>query len=485
MAAATSSVPQSDDGIGDAGRRPIAVDLFAGVGGFALGFEQAGFDVVAALEYDSIHAAAHVFNFPRAEVLCRNASNIGGEELSEAVARGVDAHDRAEQWDGEVDVVFGGVPCQGFSTAGKRDRDDPRNLLVHDFRRLVLALQPRYFVMENVPGMKSSVESRRPETKMLDALVSEFEAESYTVLEPKVLNASRYGVPQDRRRLIVVGARSDQPPASYPEPTVRPRTKRASARQGLTEGQLATNLPLGPSVWDAIGDLPDVDGFDELWSSDEVALSSEVTAQIASSASAYARVLGGLDEDRLDLSHPRAWDAALLTSSMRTAHTLRSIQRFARTRQGESESVSRYYRLDAQGLCSTLRAGTGYERGSFMAPRPIHPTAHRVISVREAARLHSFPDWFRFHATKWHGFRQIGNALPPLLGRAIGASIAAALGVAPAKPMREISLGHPTLLRLGTNDAAARLGADLADAPSHKLRSRRPRKMSRGVDRAA
>src|SRR5439155_12575738 len=100
----------------------------------------------------------------------------------------------------------------------------------------------------------------------------------------------------------------------------------------------------------------------------------------------------------------------LLTSSMRTIHTRLSVERFQATAPGTTEPVSRFYRPHPSGVCNTLRAGTGSERGAYTSPRPIHPKLPRVISVREAARIHGFPDWFRLHRSKWHGFRQIGNA---------------------------------------------------------------------------
>ncbi|PCR36678.1 DNA (cytosine-5-)-methyltransferase, partial [Klebsiella pneumoniae] len=88
-------------------------------------------------------------------------------------------------------------------------------------------------------------------------------------------------------------------------------------------------------------------------------------------------------------------------------------------------------KLSMNGLCNTLRAGTASDRGAFTSPRPIHPIYPRVITVREAARLHSYPDWFRFHVTKWHGFRQVGNSVPPMLARSVGLQIMKVLGVTP------------------------------------------------------
>src|SRR5438105_3727971 len=135
-------------------RRPIAVDLFSGAGGFSLGAEQSGFDVVAAVEYDAIHAGVHTYNFPLCEVLCVDARTLSADDLLMAIRRGVENHERGP-WDGTLDAIIGGVPCQGFSAIGKRAADDPRNLLAFEFMRFVRELKPRYFAMKNVPGMTS------------------------------------------------------------------------------------------------------------------------------------------------------------------------------------------------------------------------------------------------------------------------------------------------------------------------------------------
>ena len=123
--------------------RPIGVDLFAGAGGLTLGFEQAGFDVLASVELDPIHCATHEFNFPFWSILCRSVVETTAEEIRK----------QSDIGDREIDVVFGGPPCQGFSMIGKRDIDDSRNALVFHFIRLVLELKPKFFVMENVRGI--------------------------------------------------------------------------------------------------------------------------------------------------------------------------------------------------------------------------------------------------------------------------------------------------------------------------------------------
>ncbi len=424
-------------------KRPIAVDLFAGVGGMSLGFEQAGFDVVAAVEYDPIHAATHSLNFPQTKVICADIARISGEEIRE----------RANLSNRVIDVVFGGPPCQGFSLIGYRVLDDPRNSLVFHFLRLVAELRPRVFVMENVPGMATGTH-----TGLLDELIGGFQNRGYRVRQPyRILNAANFGVPQDRRRLFLLGATRGVALPEYPEHVTVPRRQSRNGQGKLPlEGSVSC-----PSVWDAIGDLPDIENFPELLDQDEVAIQLR-------GGSTYARILRGEIRDPADHSYPRVRDREVVTGCLRAEHTALSRRRFAATPPGETEPVSRFYRLPPDGICNTLRAGTATDRGAFSAPRPIHPNLPRCISVREAARLHSYPDWFRFHRTIWHGFRQIGNSVPPLLGRAVGSSVMRALGTRARKARRTIALGHSGLSSFNMREAAAHFGVDPRIIPPRK-----------------
>lgn len=453
-------------------RRPTVVDLFSGAGGLSLGCEQAGMDVLASVEYDPVCTGVHKFNFPWTETLCSDAATLSAKTVRASASRGWTAHGREGEWDGVLDAVVGGPPCQGFSVIGRRAFDDPRNQLVFSFARLVGALRPRYFVMENVPGMASvSAGETSQSSRLLDLLVEEFEGFGYRVLEPTVLNACDFGVPQDRRRLILIGWREDdEAPASYPEPLSSGRTRRGLASSAGVRDD--GGLTICPSVWDAIGDLPDLDDLPASAFGDEVLLSDEELANMEARASAYARTLRGFETDVSDLSYPRAWDRRLLTSAYRTVHGSDVAERYEATAPGSPEPVSRFFRLHPDGVSSTLRAGTHYERGSFNAPRPIHPKLARVVSVREAARLHSFPDWFRLHWTKWHGFREVGNALPPQLARAVAAEVVSALGAQPTRPQTVVELGDRELVRLENLAAAERFGADLTRIPRNALRRR-------------
>jgi DNA (cytosine-5)-methyltransferase 1 len=415
-------------------KRPIAIDLFAGVGGLSLGFEQAGFDVVAAVEIDPIHAAGHKLNFPDCAVICRDVKTLSGAEVRGAAGIG----------NRTIDVLFGGPPCQGFSLIGHRVLEDPRNSLVFHFLRLVAELKPRAFVMENVPGLATGAH-----TSLLSELVDRFRDLGYKVRQPhKILNAANFGVPQDRRRLFLVGARSDTFLPEYPVAETMP-----PPNGHRSNGSLGLDLHLCPTAKDALSDLPDITEYDALFETDELRIK-------LGRGSRYAMILRGAVEDSDDYSHPRDWDRSVLTGLLRAEHTPKSIKRFDLTAPGTTEPVSRFFRIAFDGICNTLRAGTATDRGAFSAPRPIHPIHPRCISVREAARLHSYPDWFRFHRTIWHGFRQIGNSVPPHLGRAVARSIMQALGEKPKKSKKPIRLGDPRLATFNMREAAAYFGVD-------------------------
>jgi DNA (cytosine-5)-methyltransferase 1 len=403
--------------------RPIGIDLFAGVGGLGLGFEQAGFDVVAAVEIDPIHCAVHTYNFPTCVMLPQSAAELTGSEIRR----------RAGIGNRRVDVVFGGAPCQGFSMIGHRMLDDLRNSLVREFVRIVTELKASYFVFENVKGLTIGKHS-----VLLEELIEEFARSGYRTRIPwQVLDAAEYGVPQHRERLILMGARKGLRLPEYPGALFWPADV---ANLGL--------LPTGPSCQDALGDLPDAEQFEDLVDSDEV------RAAGLGRPSRYAQEMRCIGAGCWHFGYLRQWDRRTLTSSLRTEHTAISRRRFDGTPPGQVEPISRFYKLSAEGLSNTLRAGTDSSRGAFTSPRPIHYEYPRCITVREMARLHGFPDWFRFHQTKWHGARQIGNAVPPPMARAIATQVVSALGYRPKSPGRSIPLGDPRLLRLGMSEAA-------------------------------
>lgn len=418
--------------------RPIGIDLFAGAGGLSLGFEQAGFDVATAVEIDPVHCAAHKFNFPQTAVVARSVVGLKAAAIREAGGIG----------NQPIDCVFGGPPCQGFSLIGHRVLDDPRNNLVLEFVRLVGELDARTFVFENVKGL--TIGKHR---EFLDELVAAFDRIGYDVRLPwYVLDAANYGVPQHRERLILFGAKKGTRLPSYPVPS----TNAADDRKPIP------GLPSGPTCREAIGDLPDADRYATLIESDSLSVKFGKPSE-------YAGEMRCLGNDAWHYGHLRAWDPSILTSSARTSHTDISRRRFSETEPGDVEPISRFFKLAPGGLANTLRAGTDGARGAFTSPRPIHYQHPRCVTVREMARLHGFPDWFRLHATKWHGARQIGNAVTPPMARAIAAEVLKALGIRPKRSTRTIELGDPALLYMEMSEAAEHFGV----APPNGRRDRK------------
>ncbi len=351
-----------------------AVDVFSGVGGMSLGFEMAGFNVAAAVDNNDINVQTYQANFP--DTPCIQADIA---ELTASALR------KQANLSGEVDVLFGGPPCQGFSVIGKRRAEDPRNELLIHFARLLKELSPNYFVVENVSGLLIG-----DALLTLNRFKRDVKSAGYAIVEPlQVLDAQDFGVPQQRRRLFVLGFKHELPAPDYPKP----------------HGVRAT-------VWDAISDLACIDKLaDDLFTdiySGRLGKPSKYAAQLRVTADGTSVVE--------------------LSGCARSLHGVETVKRFTATEPGSREPISKFDRLAKSKVALTLRAGTGPENGSFMAPRPIHPVHPRCITVREAARLHSFPDWFHFDATKWHGFRQVGNSVPPLLARAVALSVKKALG---------------------------------------------------------
>lgn len=247
------------------------------------------------------------------------------------------------------------------------------------------------------------------------------------MVEPQVLRAVDFGVPQRRERVFLLIHHSSIPAPRYPEPTHGPNADLL--------------LKPTPTVRDAFDGLADADDFEELWEQ------SWVNIQPEHPTSWYGRMMAGLENDPDDLSYKRAWRRDRLTCSQRTRHEQASIERFMATAPGASERISRRHRLDPDGQALTLRAGSTNEKGAFTAVVPVHTKGSRVITVREGCRLHSVPDWVRLCDSKIAAYRQLGNSVPPLLGRAVGREVMKSLGLAPAAPVETVELGDEELLR--------------------------------------
>lgn len=418
-------------------KRPIAIDLFAGAGGLSLGLEQAGFDVVASVEIDPVHSCIHEFNFPNCAVLAHPIEKVTGQSIRQASGLKPSR---------KIDLVAGGAPCQGFSLMGQRALDDPRNQLVKEYIRIVDELQPSYFLFENVKGLTVGKQKI-----FLEEIIRELEGLGYHVLNPwEVLNAKDYGVPQSRERLFLLGAKKGEIPPVYP-------------KAGLVESV---------NCEQALGDLPDAEQFEELINTDEVGF------KYIKRATGYSSLMRCTSSSSWKFGYQRKWNNRILTSSLRTDHTEISRNRFSEVQPGTVEKVSRFFKLSENGVCNTLRAGTDAARGAFTSPRPIHFKYPRCITVREMARLHGFPDWFRFHETKWHGARQIGNAVPPPLAYALGRQLISVISPNLTRPTECLALGDDSLLRMDMSSASKYWGVENPIAKRNRKSGIKKRKQS-------
>lgn len=381
-------------------KRPIAIDLFSGCGGMSLGLEAAGFDIAAAVEFDAIHTLVHHYNFPYGASICKDISKLSSEELLDAV--------EAKGFSRQIDLIAGGPPCQGFSHIGKRQLDDPRNSLVFEYVRIIKEIKPKYFIFENVPGIASGKHK-----KFLEELIVEFESIGYSIDKPiSILDASLYGAPQKRKRVILIGSRLDVEKAIYPEQT---HAEMDTAELSLFDSGLLPLSTCGDAINDLVVHKAHTDGdygvdFKQL------------------DYSGFRKSFALKPSGEFSLCHIRAV-SNMVYGHIGSKHTDKSVNRFQATTPGTVEKTSRFFKLAIDGQCNTLRAGTASDKGAYTAPRPIHYSEPRCITVREAARLHTFPDWFRFHNTIWHGFREIGNAVIPLLSKSLGNQVVQAMGL--------------------------------------------------------
>ncbi len=355
-----------------AGSRKI-IDLFAGGGGFSLGAHLAGFDTALAVDIDPILSSSFGLNFPGVPVEHWNLAETAPEAFAPYIG--------GERLAG----IIGGPPCQAFSEIGRRVKTDARRDLIWHYFRLVAALRPAFFVMENVRGLGF------PDNRdVLDAALEQV-AGQYQIVGPVLLDASRFGAPTQRRRLFVFGfdrSEWDVPALDVLTASDWPKTNVHQAISDLAAATPAEGEDDGFDWWGYPGNVG-------------------VSEYAAAARNAPPVGLGS------------AAKVGLFSGHTRTRHTDAVKQRFGTILPGKQDPVGKHKRLDWDGLAPTLRAGTGNDRGSYQSVRPIHPSDNRVITVREGARLQGFPDWFVFHPTVWHSFRMIGNSVSPIISKAV------------------------------------------------------------------
>ncbi len=357
------------------------IDLFCGAGGLSEGFRQAGYSVLAGNDF--FDAAGETFAATH-----RDAKFLPGAIQKYSPQDFLDA---AGLNPGELDVLVGGPPCQGFSVYNhQRGLHDERSSLYLEYLRVVAGLKPNWIVLENVTGMTSAGGGAA-----VSAIIRGLGDLGYEVVA-KILRAEEYGVPQERRRLVFIGNRIGAP-IEFPKPTHGP---------GL--------LPF-VTIQDAISDLPQLINGEELGFvnyGSEGRSSYQIELRNGSNgvSNHAAAKLSKVNLDRLKhIPQGGSWrdiPIDLLPEGMKRAK--------------RSDHTKRYGRLRWDGLASTILTKCDPHWGAYF-----HPDQDRTLTVREAARLQSFPDWFEFKGSRTDQYTQVGNAVPPLLGRAIAHSIGA------------------------------------------------------------
>ena len=341
--------------------QPTLIDLFAGAGGLSLGFARAGFEVELAVDNSAAAVETH-------------RRNLGDH------ARAVDLG-TADLAFPSATVVAGGPPCQGFSSAGLRKRGDDRNTLVGQFARLVARLRPAMFVFENVEGFFTAEGGSRV-IELLEPLI-----ETGYRIHLRKINAANFGIPQHRKRVIAIGAIGWDP--QFPEPT--------HAAYGAPGARLAgMHLPPTPTLGEALADLP-----------------SPSRAAPGKPEDHYYIPLEGLDLDRAQALRPgqtmRDLPEEYWHDSFRRRAFRRVMDGTPTERRGGAPAGLRRLRFEEPS-----KAVTGGARNEF-----VHPSEDRCLTVRECARLQTFPDDFRFFGNSSERMQLIGNAVPPLLASKI------------------------------------------------------------------
>lgn len=344
---------------------PTIIDLFAGVGGLSLGFEMAGFEVKLANEYDPSIAEAYKKNRPKTKMIVEDITKLSIEESF-------------GRYEGKITAVIGGPPCQGFSQKGQRKSiNDPRNYLFRYYFDVVEKVKPKYFVIENVPNLLTTSGGH-----FKDEIIDLFSGIGYAV-SCGVLCAADFGVPQNRRRSCIIGRYGDTP-LELPSPNGAHTT-----------------------IWDAISDLSYLESGD----------GEEVQAYRTKPQSDYQRMLRG--------------NSSTLYNHVATRHSKETLNRLSliAPEQGKemlpiehlTKSVysGTWCRMKKDGIARTIT--TRYDTPS--SGEFTHPYLNRAITTREAARIQSFPDDFHFYGSKSSQMKQVGNAVPPLLGKAIAETI--------------------------------------------------------------
>lgn len=384
--------------------KPVVLDIFCGAGGMSEGFIQAGFNVSFASDINKAAELTYVnrhkqLGYP-VKFACMDIKEFSKKEFLEKFTGNT-----------KIDVVCGGPPCQGFSLAGKRSKDDPRNLLVKHYIQVINVMRPRYFVMENVEGILSfeldNFEGLNKDiyrnTLVIDVLKKEFDNIGYKI-KYKVLIASDYGVPQQRKRVVFIGFRkTEKKIPKFPEGNIDKIT-----------------------VKEAIGDLEFLNDNEEAKEYNIEAFSEyQIKSKIGRTVGADGHTISSNS----------------LKNHKASKHTELTKERFALLKQGETikdlfnrlsdEDKEKY--ATRKNICRKIKENDLAPTVVTLPDDLVHYSKNRIMTVRELARLQSFDDSFEFLGKRTTGgkerkkelpqYTQVGNAVPPLLAKAVAEEI--------------------------------------------------------------
>lgn len=390
--------------------RMTSIDLFSGAGGLSEGLREAGFECLYANEIIPTYAQTYAKNHANAWV--------GGLDIREVNARDVRTELALEP--GDLDLLAGGPPCQGFSiNAPKRSEDDDRNHLFKEYLRFVQEFKPKAVLIENVPGLVSFSGGAT-----LEAILQSLRDLGYTA-DVQILYAPHYGVPQTRWRTIIIGLRGEAdilaafPQAERQAPMRINFTSEFGGRR-IVALPGSVELPPHTTVVDAIGDLPALVNGQNNVGIMEYATSPQNSYQLALRAGAN----GVYNHEAPKLSPTNMERLKYIPAGGNWTDIPLDLLPEGMKRARRSDHTKRYGRVDPRGLASTILTKCDPHWGAYF-----HYDQDRSFTVREAARLQSFPDTYVFTGAKAEQYAQVGNAVPPLLAAAVGQSISAALGL--------------------------------------------------------
>ena len=421
-------------------RRPTAISLFAGAGGCSLGFQQAGYDIRFATDIDADAAESYRRNFGKTPCEAADIRDLNVESVLECA--GLER--------GELDILLGGPPCQGFSSAGVKSSDDPRNFLPRHYVRLLEGIRPKWFVMENVEGLLTNAGGLH----IRDA-VEVFLGAGYSVNVEKVY-AQGYGIPQRRKRVLIVGNRLGYD-FLFPEPVTR--LSGSIFRKGEATFRTATS-DLPPAAQDAERAL-------EYGGPPHNQLQAYLRGEATTITDHYAPELSEIQFERVRGLRPgqtmKDLPEALQHDSFRRRAFRRVMDGTPVEKRGGAPSGLKRLFADEPSLTITSAATREF----------VHPTEDRLLTLRECARLQTFPDEFMFAGSAASRIQQIGNAIPPMLARALAEHIMRTCGFqasyqSAVRPMLRFSLTRSE----GMSPALARtefLLAELSNTRTEQL----------------